>query len=133
MKEEKFKAIQFIREFIVRLDKELENFPKKDIEIKNRIKNEAYDLLEIAYTANVTANVDRKIELLENAIGKAKVVDFLVSLSYDENLIPSKRFIKLGEKLDDIIKYVSGWLKQIKQVKANEKNRANADASKTNT
>ena len=38
MKKEKFKVIDFIRELIVRVEKELENFPKKDIEIKNRIK-----------------------------------------------------------------------------------------------
>lgn len=31
MREEKFKVIQFIREFIIRTDKELDNFPKKDI------------------------------------------------------------------------------------------------------
>ena len=35
IKEEKFKIIQFIREFIIRVDKELDNFPKKDIEIKD--------------------------------------------------------------------------------------------------
>lgn len=29
MKEEKFKVIQFIREFIIKTDKELDNFPKK--------------------------------------------------------------------------------------------------------
>ena len=44
MKEEKFKIIQFIREFIIRVDKELNNFPKKDIEIKNKIRNDAQSL-----------------------------------------------------------------------------------------
>ena len=29
MKEEKFKVIQFIREFIIKTDKELDKFPKK--------------------------------------------------------------------------------------------------------
>ena len=33
MKEEKFKVIQFIREFIIKTDKELDNFPKKDIKV----------------------------------------------------------------------------------------------------
>ena len=36
MKEEKFKVINFIRELVVYLDKYLDNFPRKDIEIKNR-------------------------------------------------------------------------------------------------
>lgn len=39
MKQEKFKVINFIRELIVTIDKELSNFPKKDIELKNRIRN----------------------------------------------------------------------------------------------
>lgn len=33
IKEEKFKVIQFIRELIIYIDKSLENFPKKDIEL----------------------------------------------------------------------------------------------------
>ena len=33
MKEEKFKVIQFIREFIMKTDKELDKFPKKDIKV----------------------------------------------------------------------------------------------------
>ena len=60
MKEEKFKIIQFIRELLIKIDKELDNFPKKDIEIKNRIRNTSYDLLEIAYTANATSDEKRK-------------------------------------------------------------------------
>ena len=61
MKEEKFKVINFIRELIVYTDTYLENFPKKDIEIKNRIKNLSYDLLEIAYKANISNYKFKKI------------------------------------------------------------------------
>ena len=34
MKVEKFKIIQFIRELLVLIDKNMDNFPKKDIELK---------------------------------------------------------------------------------------------------
>ena len=44
MKEEKFKTIQFIRELVIYVDAQLENFPKKDIEIKNQIKSESYEM-----------------------------------------------------------------------------------------
>ena len=53
MKQEKFKVINFIRELILYIDSNLDNFPKKDIELKNRIRNNSYDLLELAYKANV--------------------------------------------------------------------------------
>lgn len=113
MKEEKFKVIQFIRELILQVEKELENFPKKDIEIKNRIRTNTYDLLEICYEANVTLNIEKKKELLDKAISKVKIIDFLIELSYDKKLITNKKLLKLGLRMDDIIKYLSGWLKRI--------------------
>ena len=114
MKEEKFKVIQFIRNLIVNIDKNLENFPKKDIELKNRIRNNSYDILEIAYQANYIEDKIKKKELIEIIIAKIKVVDFLLNLCYDKKIINSKRYVKFGESLDNIIKYLTGWIKSIK-------------------
>lgn len=113
MKEEKFKIIQFIRELIVTVDKELENFPKKDIELKNRIRNTSYDLLELSYEANTTTNKENRRMLLEKVIAKIKILDFLLNLCYDKLIINNKKYIKFGEKTDDIIKYTTGWIKSI--------------------
>ena len=60
MKHEKFKVIQFIRELLLMIDKEMDSFPKKDIELKNRIRNNSFDLLELAYRANSIQNIDIK-------------------------------------------------------------------------
>ena len=81
MKEEKFKVIQLIRELILVIDKELENYPKKDVEIKNRIRTSTYDILEISYEANVTENIELKKNLLNKIISKIKVIDLLLNLS----------------------------------------------------
>ena len=113
MKQEKFKAINLIRELIVRIDNNLDNFPKKDIEIKNRIRNLSYDLLEYIYEANTTSKNEFKIELLDKSVAKIKVIDFLVNLSYDKQIINNKRYIKLGEAMDEILKYINGWKKAI--------------------
>lgn len=113
MKEEKFKVIEFIRELIVTVDNELENFPKKDIELKNRIRNNSYDILETAYYANNISDDIKKVEALEQAIAKIKVLDFLLNLCYDKKIINSKKYFKFGEKIDSIIKYLIGWRKSI--------------------
>lgn len=113
MKEEKFKVIQFIRELLLKIDKELDNFPKKDIEIKNRIKNSSYDLLELSYEANTTIDIEYKKKLLLKITAKIKVIDFLINLSYDKQLITEKKYYKLAQKMDDIVKYTSGWLKKL--------------------
>ncbi len=116
IKEEKFKVIQFTREFILRVDKELDNFPRKDFEIKSRIRNNCFDLLEMLYEANLIKDNNRKIEILEKGFAKLKIIDFLLNLSYDKTLITSKKYVKLGNKLNDIIMYMTGWLKTIKEI-----------------
>lgn len=126
MKEEKFKVINFIRELIIYVDKYMINFPKKDIEIKNKLKNESYELLELGYKANITSNVPRKRDLLEDIITKIKVIDFLLNLCYDKQIINSKRYVKFGEKLDDILKYTLGWQKKLNREDAKK------DEEKTN-
>lgn len=87
MKEEKFRIIQFIRELIINIDKNLDNFPKKDIELKNRIRNISYDLLEISYMANTARKKEKKIDLLYKLIAKLKVVDFLINLCFEKEII----------------------------------------------
>lgn len=114
MKTEKFKVLQFIREFILTIDKDMDNFPKKDIEIKNKIIMNSYDLLEIAYEANSTQDVEYKKKLLNRMIAKIKVLDFLVNMTYDKKVITEKKYYKFGNKLDDIIKYVTGWVNSLK-------------------
>ena len=113
MKQEKFKIINFIRELIIHIDNNLDNFPKKDIELKNRIRNASYDLLEVAYIANITSNEEYKRKLLEEIIAKVKIIDFLLNLCYDKKIINNKRYTKFGEKLDDNLKYTLGWMKSL--------------------
>lgn len=115
IKEEKFRVIQFIRELIIYIDKNLENFPKKDIELKNRLRSNSYDLLEIAYLANTTKKQEKKQELLEEMISKVKIIDFLLNLCYEKEIINAKRYTKFGNRIDDILKYTLGWLKTIEK------------------
>jgi len=118
MQTEKFKVIDFIRELMINIDKNLDNFPRKDIEIKNRIRNVSYDLLEISYEANTTDNSELKINLIDKAIAKIKILDFLLNLSYDKQIINNKRYLKFGESIDRIIKYLVGWKKSISSSRA---------------
>ena len=111
MKEEKFKVINFIRKLILNLDNLLDNFPKKDIELKNRIRQNSYDLLELTYEANLSTDNLKKKDLLEKVLAKVKIIDFLVNICYDKQIINSKKYIKFGNSIDDISKYVVGWIK----------------------
>ena len=120
MEKEKFKLINFIRELVVYIDNNLDNFPKKDIELKNRIRNTSYDLLEISYMANTTQDNVYKEKLIEQIITKIKMIDFLLNICYDKQIINSKKYVKFGSKLDDIIKYATGWKNALNKRKKQE-------------
>ena len=113
MKTEKFKVIQLIRELLITIDKEMDNFPKKDIELKNRIRSNSYDLLEISYEANSIEAIAEMKRLLIKMISKIKIIDFLLNLSYDKKIITEKKYCKFGNRLDDITKYTTGWIKSL--------------------
>ena len=95
------------------IDKQMDNFPKKDIELKNRIRVNSFDILELAYEANTAEDIEYKKRLLLKIIAKIKVVDFLLNLSYEKQIITEKKYYKFGNKLDDIIKYTTGWIKSL--------------------
>lgn len=114
MKAEKFKVIQFVRELLILIDKEMDNFPKKEIELKNRIRSNSYDVLELLYEANNIQDVEEKKRLLNKALAKIKVVDFLLNISYEKHIITEKKYYKFGNKMDDITKYVIGWMNTMK-------------------
>ena len=90
MKEEKFKTIQFIREIIIYLDNMLENFPKKDMEISRAIKEESYEMLKLAYSANVATELEERKKNLEQIIVRVKLLDFFMNMAYDKKIINQK-------------------------------------------
>lgn len=109
MKYEKFKIVNLVKDLIINIDNNLVNFPKKEIEIKQLIKKNAYELLLVIYEGNVTTNMEKRQDLQENAIAKLKYLDFLINLCYDKQIINGKKYIKFGESLDNIIRYIVAW------------------------
>lgn len=109
MKQEKLIVINLVKDLIVKIDQNFINFPKKDIELKRSIKETSNSILLDIYTANTTTNYEKRIDLQESIIAKIKYLDFLVNFIYDKKIINSKKYLKFGEDLEYILKYVNGW------------------------
>ena len=109
MKNEKFVIVNLIKELIVNVDKNLVNFPKKEIEIKREIVISCYSLLRKAYEANTTTNTEKRVDLQENMIATIKYIDFFMNVCYDKQIINSKKYLRFGESLENIIRYVPAW------------------------
>lgn len=118
MKQEKFKVLNLIKDLIVYIDKSVFNFPKKEMELKHKIKETSYNLLLLSYEANNTSDVQRRIELQEKSIAYIKYLDFLFNLCYDKQIINGKKYLKFGERLDMIIRYIGGWVNVTREERA---------------
>ena len=120
MKVEKFKLIEVVKELIVSIDKYLINFPNKELELKRKIKDSAYELLLISYEANATTDANKKVNLQERGVALIKFIDFLISQCYEKQIINNKRYLRFGENLDNIIRYFSGWIGSTKKEMSNK-------------
>ena len=109
MKQEKFIVINLVKDLIIKIDTYFINFPKKEIELKRSIKETSTSMLLDVYIANTTTNLEKRKDIQETIIAKIKYLDFLVNLTYDKKIINSKRYVKFGEDLQYILKYVNGW------------------------
>lgn len=118
MKQDKFKIVNLIKDLIVNIDQNLLNFPKKEIELKHKIKESSYNLLLLIYEANNTTDIDRRVSLQEKGIAYIKYLDFLFNLCYDKQIINGKKYLKFGEKLDTIVRYIIAWRNASKPEKA---------------
>ena len=114
MKKDKFFILNLVKELIADIDKYLINFPNKEIELKREIKENTYKMLLEVYEANCTTDILKRKNIQESIIAKIGYLDFLINLCYDKQLINGKKYLKFGESLNYILKYVNGWLNQTK-------------------
>jgi len=109
MKQEKLIIVNLVKDLIVKIDQNFINFPNKDIELKRSIKETANSILLDIYIANTSTNLEKRRDLQEGIIAKIKYLDFLVNFIYDKKIINAKKYLKFGEDLEYILKYVNGW------------------------
>lgn len=98
MKQDKFIVINLIKKLIIHIDKYLEAFPKKELEIKKEIKQNSLEMLVIAYEANISDNIEKKKDIQEKILSRIMYIDFLINLCYDKKIINGK-ILKIWRRL----------------------------------
>ena len=87
MKEEKFKVINFIREFIVYIDKYLVNFPKKEIVLKNNLEQSMFKTIELIFTYNIQNSLRIKEKYLKDLVVELSMINYYMELCYEKKYI----------------------------------------------
>lgn len=106
---DKFKIARYIKDFIIILDDYLVNYPKKYFELRNRLVNDSYELLELVYLANYMDSLERK-NIQIKSLMKINIIDFYIEESYKKRIISEKQSIKLSNNLLIINKMICKWI-----------------------
>ena len=98
-----------LKKTIIYLDKIVVNFPGNERELKDKIREAMYDILEFLYLAS-DFKKQRK-EYLIKAIVKIKMMDFYLKISADKKYISYKKYQKVSLHLLDELKQIYGWMR----------------------
>ena len=88
---DKLLIITKIKRTIEYIDKSLDNYPHKHIELKNKIRDSLDAMLEYCYIANQGYEKERYQKL---SLVKLEMTDYYLKTSYKKELISKKRFQK---------------------------------------
>jgi hypothetical protein len=87
------------------------NFPRVErFGIGQKIEIIFLDILELSFSC-VYMTPETKIVLLGKIISKLDTLKFFTQLAWEGKLIPSKKYLELSEKLEEIGKMLGGWRK----------------------
>lgn len=83
-----------------------DNYPNKYRELKTRIIDTSFDILENIYIINSSGNYK------EYLIPKIKMLDYYMYLSYKYNIITKKKYVIISNYLLELIKMINSWLNE---------------------
>ncbi len=111
--EEKFKLLNYTYEYIDKVYEDIANFPKKHNLIKNELIKTSFELLEKISSGNYSHNKKYKKQMADEAVGKVKILYFLLYMMEKNKMISNKLIHKLRLQLDNISKCLVGWRRAI--------------------
>ena len=102
------------KEFMILLDKTLENVPRKDMFYKDEIRKECISALELI----IKLGFEEEKMVSDGLLIRSKigVIDFLLDRLYNLRYITEKQIYNLGLYLSEIIKMVNGIVKNESKV-----------------
>ena len=99
-----------IKKMINYFDKIIINFPRNEFVLKDKIVKTSYEILELVYFTNELNPKDR-ILYQKKIISKIKMIDYYFKISLDKKYISYKKYTKIGNCLNTVVKGLYGWIK----------------------
>lgn len=112
---DKLLIITKIKNTIEYIDKTISNFPNKERDLKSRIINTMYNLLENTYYGNINKDNIRR-EYQNKIVIDLRMLDYYLKLSMNKKIISLKKYTNIGNFLLEINDLIVVWVKCEKNI-----------------
>lgn len=111
---EGFKLLSNLEKTITYINKELLNYPKYEVILRNHIEATMYTLVELIHSYRITTNKQTKEKNLNDFIIKLSMLDYYMRVSYEKKIINSHKLTVIINYLIEIRKLAYGVIRSEK-------------------
>jgi len=106
-----FSLLNNSKKTIAYINKQLINYPKSEMVLKQNIEKNMYELIELIFSYSIS-DVERiKIKYLKDLIIKLSMLDFYVATSFEKRIISKKKFESTAMYIVEIRKIAYGLVR----------------------
>lgn len=109
MDDDKLKIIILFKNFFNDIYQSLLNCNRNHLELKQIMIYECNLYLKDLYLANDYKDIELKKKIKEELIIRIKHLGSLVTMLYQNKLISHKKYLKLGNDLEILLRLLNGW------------------------
>lgn len=108
-----FALLNNSKKTIAYINKQLINYPKSELILKQNIEKNMYDIIELIFSYSIN-DVERiKLKFLKDLIIKLSMLDFYVATSFEKRIISKKKFESTSMYIIEIRKIAYGLVKNV--------------------
>ena len=108
-----FALLNNSKKTIAYINKQLINYPKSEVVLKNNIEKNMYELIELIFSYSISDIERIKLKYLKDLIIKLSMLDFYIATSFEKRIISKKKFESTAMYIVEIRKLAYGLVKNV--------------------
>ena len=97
------------------INKQLINYPKSEVVLKQNIEKTMYEIIELIFSYSINDIERIKLKYLKDLIIKLSMLDYYIATSFEKRIISKKKFESTSLYIIEVRKIAYGIIKTIKQ------------------
>lgn len=106
-----FSLLNNTKKTIAYINKQLINYPKSEMVLKQNMEKNMYELIELIFSYSISDIERVKIKYLKDLIIKLSMLDFYVATSFEKRIISKKKFESTAMYIVEIRKIAYGLVR----------------------